>query len=218
MTATFFSAFLAAFSALAKLGIVAFFAGLLVRKKIISQGLITRLSRLTVAVLVPCLIFANVIKQFDPKALPLWWLIPVAVVGGMGGLIFWWRCHRLREVLVKPLSPRELAYQELQQLIDNGLAESDVKLFYVHLTGIVRRYIERSSGVRAPEQTTEEFLHEIGASKVFTRDERRRLQGFLEAADLVKYAAHEPGKTDIEEAFGRAQVFMGLVQRPEVAA
>lgn len=151
-------------------------------------------------------------------ASPFWWLLPAALVAGAGGLIVWWRRYRLREALVKPLSPRELAYQELQQLIENGFAGGNVKLFYVHLTGIVRRYIERTTGIRAPEQTTEEFLHEISAGKIFTGDERQRLRGFLEAADLVKYAAHEPGPADVEAAFARAQVFMGLARPTEVAA
>ena len=35
-------------------------------------------------------------------------------------------------------------------------------LYYMELTAVVRRYIERTTGVRAPEQTTEEFLHEVG--------------------------------------------------------
>ena len=99
---------------------------------------------------------------------------------------------------------------ELEELLKLGLAESDIKLFYVQLTGIVRRYIERSTGIHAPEQTTEEFLHEISAGEKFAKDERGRLKEFLEAADLVKYAAHQPVKDHVEETFERAKVFIGL--------
>jgi len=48
-----------------------------------------------------------------------------------------------------------------QKLAASGLMETDVKVYFVELTAIVRRYIERTTGIRAPEQTTEEFLCEI---------------------------------------------------------
>ena len=74
---------------------------------------------------------------------------------------------------------------------------------HVRLTGIVRRFIERETGIHAPEQTTEEFLRAISSGDVFSRDERDRLREFLEVADLVKYAAHQPRKEDVEETFNR---------------
>ena len=109
-----------------------------------------------------------------------------------------------------PLTPEQLAFLELQRLVQENLAEVDVKLFYVELTGIVRRYIERTTGVRAPEQTTEEFLREISTHGTFDTLESRRLKNFLESADLVKFAGYNPRKEDIEEAFHRAKIFIGL--------
>jgi len=53
-------------------------------------------------------------------------------------------------------------------------------------------------------------LREIGSSGVFVADERERLASFLESADLVKFAAHEPTTDDIEESFTRAKLFIGL--------
>ena len=90
-------------------------------------------------------------------------------------------------------------------------------LFYVELTAVVRRYIERTTGILAPEQTTEEFLVEISRKETFRPEERGRLKHFLESADLVKFAAHEPRKEDLEESFERAKVFVGL-EPMEVAA
>jgi hypothetical protein len=37
-----------------------------------------------------------------------------------------------------------------------------------------------------------------------------QLANFLEAADMVKYAAMEPSGRQIEDAIGRAQEFVGL--------
>jgi len=147
-----------------------------------------------------------------------WWLAGVlALAAGGAGLAWWLRRRRRHAATVKPLSPRELAYLELERLLESRLAEEDVKLFYVELTGVVRRYIERTTGIHAPEQTTEEFLREISHTDTFPADETRRLRLFLEAADLVKFAAHQPRPEDVEESFQRAKVFIGL-ERMEAAA
>jgi hypothetical protein len=97
------------------------------------------------------------------------------------------------------------------------LARKDVKAFYVELTGIVRRYIEQTKGLRAPEQTTEEFLQEATVARLFADDERRRLQEFLETADLVKYAALRPLSHDLADSVARAKAFMGLASWEAIA-
>jgi len=153
----------------------------------------------------------------EPGSFRLWWLIAGALVVFAGALAWWrWR-RRHRAVEAKPLSPRELAYLELEKLLEAGLAEKDVKQYYVELTAVVRRYIERTTGVHAPEQTTEEFLHEISRQATFPSEESIRLQQFLESADLVKFAAHQPRRQDIEASFHRAKVFIGLEQTEAAA-
>ena len=52
----------------------------------------------------------------------------------------------------------------------------------------------------------------------FPAEQSRRLRSFLEAADLVKFAAHQPREEDIEESFRRAKAFVGCADREEVAA
>jgi hypothetical protein len=151
-----------------------------------------------------------------PKDVLWWWLggaaVPLAV------LVAVWLLIRQRATSEeRQLSPQELAYLELERLMEADLAEHDVKLFYVELTGIVRRYIERTTGVHAAEQTTEEFLWEIGGSPAFPADERKRLASFLESADLVKFAAHEPTAADIEATFERAKAFLRLETREAAA-
>lgn len=116
-----------------------------------------------------------------------------------------------------PPTPSELAEQELAALLASRLMERDVKRFYVELTGIVRRYIERTTGVRAAEQTTEEFLHQIRREATFPPEESGRLGRFLEAADLVKFAAHRPREEDLRESVERARAVVAR-REPEVAA
>ena len=74
----------------------------------------------------------------------------------------------------------------------------------------VAEAIERTTGIRAPEQTTEEFLREISQANTFNRDTNERLRNFLESADLVKFAAFRPRQDDVEESFSRAKIFIGL--------
>ena len=103
----------------------------------------------------------------DPVDLPSsvsFWLWGVAAAGVMAVPIAWWLIRRRRQeksIAAKILTPEEVALRELDALERSGLAARDIKLFYVELTGIVRRYIEQATGIRAPEQTTEEFLREI---------------------------------------------------------
>ena len=152
----------------------------------------------------------------DPMELPatrrtvFWLVVLVCHLLGIGGLYVWRRLRRRAAEAAVELSPRERAWLELEQLIGRNLAEEDAKLFYVELTGVVRRYIERTTGVRAAEQTTEEFLSQIAHDATFAADESGRLKDFLESADLVKFAAHQPRAEDIEGAFDRAKLFIGL--------
>jgi len=146
-----------------------------------------------------------------------WWLGLGALVIAVAGFFLWRRMRRRPEAEQPVLSPREMAYLELQQLLEDPLAADDVKLFYVELTAIVRRYIERTTGVRAPKQTTEEFLHTISRQHTFARTERQQLKDFLESSDLVKFAAQHPNKEVVEASFQLAKVFIGL-ERKEAAA
>ncbi|MBI5366628.1 MAG: hypothetical protein HZA54_06300, partial [Planctomycetes bacterium] len=127
-----------------------------------------------------------------------------------GAAVAWARRRRAHALTARPLSPSERALRELDALLARGPAALDLTGFYVELTAIVRRYIERTRGVRAPEQTTEEFLREIGRHEAFAADERERLQRFLESADLVKFAALRPVPGDVAESLRRARLCVGL--------
>ncbi len=141
------------------------------------------------------------------------WTIGLTAVAVVAALIGWWLTRRRRREKAADaviLSPEQLANIELDKLVASGLADRDIKQFYVELTSIVRRYIERTTAIRAPEQTTEEFLREISRAHTFGSDECSRLRDFLEAADLVKFAAHQPRAEDIAESIRRARLFVGM--------
>lgn len=151
----------------------------------------------------------------EPSA-ALWWGA-VILAFAVSATVAWLLLRRRRRQQETILSPRELAEQELARLIDADWAHRDVKQFYVELTGLVRRYIERTQGIRAPEQTTQEFLTEITRRPDFPHAETRRLRDFLESADLVKFAAHQPLPEDTAESLRRARLFVGVAAEEVVA-
>ncbi len=77
MESIFFSGFLSMLDALARVFIVILVAGILVRKKVISQEQINALSKVTVIVFLPALVFANTLEHFNPSELPYWWILPI---------------------------------------------------------------------------------------------------------------------------------------------
>jgi hypothetical protein len=108
-----------------------------------------------------------------------------------------------------PLAPHEWALRELGAIERDQLIEQRAfEPFYVRLSAVVRGYLERRFGLMAPERTTDEFLHEARRSRLL-RDEQRELLGeFLRAADMVKFAKHEPMEMDCREALASARSFV----------
>ncbi len=114
-----------------------------------------------------------------------------------------------RHVQILRLSPRDRALRELALLLARDLVGGRrIKDFYVELTMIVRRYIERAHGIRAPEQTTEEFLAAVRADPRFAPAVLERLKAFLEAADLVKFAGRGPTAEEIRDATSTARLYI----------
>lgn len=137
------------------------------------------------------------------------WIVGSIAVAALAVWLFRIMRRVREEVQLRRLSPRERALRELHNLLAKGLIERGlVKDFYVELTMIVRRYIERRHGVRAPEQTTEEFLAAVGRDPRFDAAVLMRLQAFLQAADRVKFAAHQPAAGDIDAATRTAEEYI----------
>ena len=97
----------------------------------------------------------------------------------------------------------------LRDLVARDLVDAgQVKLFYQELTDIIRRYIENRFGLHAPEETTEEFLSELGRTDVLPPRHKALLQQFLQHADLVKFAELKPGTADIQKTFDSGKAFI----------
>lgn len=134
--------------------------------------------------------------------------IVLAVVALLALLI--WLISRIQhQVKLMRMSPKERALTELRKLLALHLIEKDqLKEFYLRLTMIVRRYIERAHHVRAPEQTTEEFLSAAREHPDFTPETVAKLERFLQAADLVKFAGVQPGSASADAATHTARDYI----------
>ncbi len=143
----------------------------------------------------------------SPSRYAVWIAIAAAFIAIGAALVAFFVSRRAKRNL-PVVSPREQALSELDRLVVSKLAEQDVKLYYVELTAIVRRYIEGTTGVRAPEQTTEEFLREVVQGKRFSAAIVSRLQAFLESADLVKFAGQTPNANEVNLSQTTAREFI----------
>ena len=165
---------------------------------------------------------ANLKPMLPPRPVPqnfaIGWLIAsaLAVLLAILGVVALRRRKR-RPVEPRRRTPEEIAQAALAQLLAENLpGRGLVKEFYLRLTGIVRQYVEDTTGIRAPEQTTEEFLRDMRSRAAFPPERSARLAEFLEAADLVKYAGQQPQDGQIDHAITRAHEFVNL--KPSSAA
>ena len=150
----------------------------------------------------------------EPIPLPKWHIYAIIAALVLITLILFWLFYRRKRTElsaeIHSLSAQELALRRLAELLESRKQESDVKGFFVELSDIVRWYVERLTGIRAPELTTEEFLNKIARPQQPTRfaGSLETLAPFLESADAVKFAKHVPTNDEIMLAFRRAENFV----------
>jgi hypothetical protein len=120
--------------------------------------------------------------------------------------------RRVRQAAVVVQDPGDLARSQLEALVSEELiAAGRVDEFYTRISGIVRRYIEGRFDVRAPEQTTEEFLLAAGKSEPLA-PHKDALSGFLHEADLVKFAQYRPGDQAADDAVLACRAFLDATE------
>lgn len=142
-----------------------------------------------------------------PVAIPslLLWLIRLAVAAALAGLLWlgwwWWQRRRAKVEPIPTVPPDRRARERLAQalaLIDRP------ERFCTAVSEITRTYLEERFGLRAPDQTTEEFLAELPRSALLDRRHKQPLTDFLTRCDLVKFARFEPVRAELEELHAAA--------------
>ena len=150
-------------------------------------------------------------KDLPPLSWKLVGRVAVALVALAAVVVGLWLLVRTlaRKVKEHRMSPVERAWGELDRLLKKGLpGRGRYKDFYVELTMVVRRYVQRKYGIRAPHLTTEEFFAELARTEHQTAEQTRSLRKFLESADMVKFAGVEATPEMADEATGSARVYL----------
>ena len=153
------------------------------------------------------------------RGLPMWAWIALAAVLVLAAVAFllWRRARRRRLHPSEPSEPAHvLALAALDRLQgDDLITLRRIEEFYVRVSGILRYYIEWRFGLRAPEQTTEEFLDAMLVAGGPIAEYRDPLSSFLQHCDLVKFARHQPATDDMHNALQRAREFVEQTANPE---
>jgi hypothetical protein len=138
-----------------------------------------------------------------PLAIPIPWLVPALLVGGvllallLGWLARrWWKRRKLRVPPPRPAD--ELALERLEaarKLIDPARARE----FCFAVTEAVRFYIEDRFAVRAARRTTDEFLNDLVRTPTSGLASHADMLGdVLRQGDLVKFARATLGRDEME--------------------
>ncbi len=148
-----------------------------------------------------------------------WWWVGggIAVVVIAAAVLLYANRPRRKTAVKRVYRPaHDIAYDMLRAIAKEKLVEQGrVKEFYEKLSGCLRRYIENRFQLRAPEQTTEEFLEQLKNSDDLPLEYKQQLAKFLEHCDLVKFARYQPSGEQINESLNMAERFVDKTKSPE---
>ena len=150
---------------------------------------------------------ADPTKDLPPLSWKLvgWCVAALVVIVAVVAAVWFLLRYLARRIKEHRMSPIERAWVELDRLLKKGLpGRGKYKDFYVELTMVVRRYVQRKYGIKAPHLTTEEFFEEIGARGM----KGEGLRKFLESADLVKFAGVQATPEMADEATDSARGYL----------
>ncbi len=154
----------------------------------------------------------------------LWWTLGLLAAAAIFFALWkWWQKRRSQTVFVPPVP----AHIRAKRKLDEALALiAQPKPFVIAVSDTARTYLEERFDFHAPERTTEEFLRELGGTKLLQTEQKESLGNFLASCDLVKFAKHEPGENElrglhssalklVEETTPRAVNPESRIQNPE---
>ncbi len=158
----------------------------------------------------------------EAPAEPLpWWIfaaIAAGLIAAVVAIVFLARRSKHREVAVRVRTPREIALEALASLeAKELLVRGEIKQFYFEICLILREFIEGQFGLRAAEETTEEFLRDLAAEPRFSEETKELLRQFLEHCDQVKFAKYAPAADEIQKTVTVTRSFVESSTVPDPA-
>ena len=143
----------------------------------------------------------------------LWWGLAALAIVTLAFLVWRWFNKRKANIVLPPPVP---AHVRAKQKLEQALALiTQPKPFVVAVSDTARAYLEERFQFHAPERTTEEFLRELGGTKLLLPEQKASLGEFLASCDLVKFAKYEPGETELRGLHASA---VRMVEETEIEA
>lgn len=141
-----------------------------------------------------------------------WWTLGALA---LAALLFWaWKYWQKRKQFMPPV-PVVPPHVRAKERLREALAFiHQPREFCILVSDTIRWYLEEQFNFRAPERTTEEFLHELQNSPALTADQKASLGDFLERCDLVKFARYEPREPELHDLHDSA---LRLVEETQAA-
>jgi hypothetical protein len=154
----------------------------------------------------------------DESTVPAWaWAALGAFVLALAAGLYWLWSRKRHAPAPPPVPAWEAALRRLKELESRKLpAKGRYETFYVDLSSILRYYIEDRFHIRAPEQTTPEFLESAQSSGALSADQQEVLSKLLRHCDRVKFARYEPAMDEMDDSLEVVRRFVEeTIPRPE---
>lgn len=144
-----------------------------------------------------------------PFPLILWFAVGTGILLAAALVLYLvWRSRRPKKA-APPIPADAWALRELNALAAQGLpASGQIQTFFIRLTDVVRRFMERRYDISAPELTTREFIGEAERHPRLAAEQAAMLGNLLRSADLVKFAGDRPATNECDHAFEVVRAFV----------
>jgi hypothetical protein len=149
-------------------------------------------------------------------------ILPALVLLGAFGFFYYRQrskgvgLPKVPEELKKPAW--EVALLELENLKNSDILErKEIKKYYIILSDIIRKYLERRYQITALDRTTAEVKFEMKNVKV-DKEIIDSVYDFLFSCDLVKFAKYVSSKEEIEKDWNMAFTIINITKQEEVRA
>jgi hypothetical protein len=155
-----------------------------------------------------------------PISLKFWITIAISLALGLGFLIWkaWAEQAQKTAAMAEPLlSPHEEAYKALNELqYSELLKRGDVKTYFLKMSEIIRRYLERRLESHALERTTRELTLEL-RNYSLNKEDIQLIESVLSFCDLVKFAKYVPPVIEILDENKQAKLIVDHTREQEQA-
>lgn len=147
-------------------------------------------------------------------------ILPILALLGAFGFLYY---RQKTKAVALPKIPEELkkpawevAQLELENLKSSDLLErKEIKKYYIILSDIIRKYLERRYQITALDLTTQEVKGELKRVKA-EGEVIDLVYGFLFSCDMVKFAKYIPSKEEIENDWNEASTIVNVTKQEEV--